>query len=119
MASENYWRLIHLAFGSIRAFTNEMWNVWRWFGVAAIGFGAYDATGNLLALIFGGVVSCIGAVALLSWIFQDLINGITEKGRNLGSVGTVLLTFLVVLLAIFFAISIWALTMIFAVSIQS
>ncbi|MCK4203947.1 hypothetical protein J3U99_04125 [Brucella pituitosa] len=118
MTSENYWRLIHSAFGSIRAFTNEMWNVWRWFGVAALGFGAYDATGNLLALIFAGSVSIVGATALFSWILQDLIDGVTEKGRNLGIVGTLLLTLLFIVLAIFFAITIWGLTMIVAVSIQ-
>ncbi len=118
MTGENYWQLIHSALGSVQKFINEMWNVWRWFGVAALGFGAYDATSNRLALIFAGSISVIGMVALFSWVFQKLFDGTKEKGRRLGRTGTVLLTLTYMYLAIFFTVSIWALIMIFAVSMQ-
>jgi hypothetical protein len=117
--NERYWTSLEAGAHSARTFFDELWKVWRWFGIGVLGFGAYDATGSTQALIFSICVTVIGVGTLVSWIFSNIIKGVTSKGRASGVIVSVGLGFLIFLISTYLAIQLWAIVTVLALPVFS
>ncbi|GLO72069.1 hypothetical protein MACH17_35860 [Phaeobacter inhibens] len=112
--SEKFWEALRAGAAATRKFTDELWKVWRWFGIGMLGLHTYDAIGDVRALIFGLGMSVVGLVALASWIFGSFVPGVTKKGRASGALLAVLLALGIFILSIYFAIQLWVIVALLA-----
>lgn len=117
--SEKYWETLENGAQSARKFFDELWKIWRWFGIGMLGLRAYDATGSTQALIFGIAVTTIGVAALASWIFGNIIPSVSEKGRRSGVLVGVALGFGIFVISIYLAIQLWAVAALLALPVFS
>ncbi len=114
MSNENFWRALKSLGDGIRTISDELWKVWRWFGVSFIAFAAYDHGAGPSAFAFGIALAAIGVLSLGGGLFSVLIGSQTEKARNGGKWSTILSATFLFFLALFFAIYIWAITAVIA-----
>jgi len=109
MGTEQYWARLSSFCRQFRNFTDDMWKVWRWLGVATAAGVAYDVSGHPAALVFAALTCGTSILCLVTWLLPGMINGLTEKGRNAGPAWTAVLTITFLYAAVYFALSIWAL----------
>ncbi|WP_374788646.1 hypothetical protein [Brucella oryzae] len=109
MKSDQYWDSLTNFCKQFRNFADDVWKVWRYFGVAAVAGIAYDVGGHPAALAFSGLATGIGILCLITWLLPGMINGLTEKGRNAGPVWKAGLTVTFLYTVVYFAVSIWVL----------
>lgn len=117
--NEGYWRSLESGSHSARIFFDELWKVWRWFGIGILGLSAYETTGSTQALVFGISVIIIGIGTLASWIFSNIIKGVTNKGRTSGVIVSVGLGFFVFLISIYLSIQLSAIVTVLALPVLS
>lgn len=117
--SEQYWKVLEIGAQSARKFFDELWKIWRWFGIGVLGLRTFDATGSTQALVFGIGMTAIGVAALASWIFGSITPGVTEKGRTSGVLFSVALGFGIFVISIYFAIQLWAMVAMLAIPVLS
>ncbi|RJE85033.1 hypothetical protein [Paracoccus onubensis] len=115
--SENYWNALETGAQSLRKIIDELWKIWRWFGIGVLGLRAYDATDSTQALIFGIGVTAIGVAALASWIFGGIVPGVTKKGRTSGMIIGVALGFGIFVISIYLAVQLWTMVAILALPV--
>jgi hypothetical protein len=117
--SERFWKALENGAQLTRNFIDELWKIWRWFGIGILGFRTYDVTGSIQALIFGVAMTTIGLVALASWIFGKLVPGVTLKGRASRALVSVILGMAMLLISIVFAFQLWAIVALLALPVFS
>lgn len=117
--SERFWEALTAGAAATRKFTDELWKVWRWFGIGMLGLHTYDATADVRALIFGLGMSVVGVVALASWIFGSIVPGVTRKGRVSGVAAGVAIFLGIFLISVYFAVQLWAVVALLALPVFS
>lgn len=106
--SEKVWADLRRGLQLVRKITDELWKVWRWFGIGLLGFVAYERTGEMSTLAFGIMMSFVGVISLFSWIFEGNTLGITEKGKNSWLLIQATLFVALLFISAYFAIWLWA-----------
>lgn len=114
MSNDKFWRTLKNMGDGIRAISDELWKVWRWFGISFISFAAHDHGAGPSAFVFGIALAVIGVLSLAGGLLSVLIGGLTEKGRNSGKWSTILSATFMFFLAVFGAFYIWAVTAVIA-----
>lgn len=115
--SDKNWSDLRIFLQIIRKTTDEIWKVWRWFGVGLLGFIAYERTEDISTAVFGIMMSFFGVAALFSWLFEGNILGITEKGRNSGLPVQLTIFTSFLLISVYFAVWVWASTTLIALPV--
>ena len=117
--SERFWDALETGAKWPRQFADDLWKIWRWFAVGILGFLAYELEGSAAAFVFGLVMSTIGVAALASWVFGGIDLGVTAKGRSGGRLMAVILSMGILLLSIYFAVQLWAISVLLALPVYS
>ncbi len=91
-------------------FSDNLWKVWRWFGLGLLALAAWARTGENAAMAFGVLATTIGIAALAAWVAGPLLLSLRPGAWDRGRVPAVAAACFVIFLTLAFAVTIWVYT---------